>query len=310
MKFEKIVAFLIILVFLIPILIVGYDYLKTNGFLPGTHGGASLESSLEDSSLEETSSEDSSEWDADESSSEDSSEWDSSSADESSSEDSSELDSSSDDETSSEDSSEWDSSSADETSSEDSSELDSSSADESSDTSSEPGDGGGGSIGGGDHLKGKATLNRVKLTGYRLEGGTMVEFTDHSTMDFSGDTSENLFGIQEGEMVVPGCRYEATMTLSNEGDFTLDYWMEVRMTSGFNTALAEQLKVTLTVNGIEHSTTVGQPMGDPRAPLGQIKKGEKVTFTISVEFMEHENNNAAQGQTVAFDLYVTTAKAT
>lgn len=159
-----------------------------------------------------------------------------------------------------------------------------------------------------DHLKGKATLNRVGLKGYRLEGGTMVAFTDNSTIDFSNVTSENLFGIREGETVVPGCKYEATMTLSNDGNFTLDYWMEVRMTSGFNTALAEQLKVTLTVNGIEHSTTVGQPMGDPRAPLGKIAKGETVTFTISVEFIEHENNNAAQDQTVTFDLYVTTAQ--
>ena len=136
----------------------------------------------------------------------------------------------------------------------------------------------------------------------------MVAFTDNSTIDFSNATSENLFGIREGEAVVPGCKYEATMTLSNDGDFTLDYWMEVRMTSGFNTALAEQLKVTLTVNGMNYSTTVGNPMGGERAPIGQIKKGETITFTISVEFIEHENNNAAQGQTVTFDLYVTTTQ--
>ena len=171
------------------------------------------------------------------------------------------------------------------------------------------GDTPGGDTPGGDHLTGKATLKRVKLTGTRLQGGSMVEFTDETDVDFSNPTNDNLFGISQYETVVPGCKYEATMTLSNEGDFALDYWMEVRMTSGFNTALAEQLKVTLTVNGVEYSTSVGNPLGDSRAPIGEIAKGETVTFTIGVEFIEHENNNAAQGQTVTFDLYVTTTQA-
>ena len=171
------------------------------------------------------------------------------------------------------------------------------------------GDTPGGDTPGGDHLIGKASLKRVKLTGTRLQGGSMVEFTNETQIDFSNPTDENLFGISKNETVVPGCKYEATMTLSNEGDFALDYWMEVRMTSGFDTALAEQLKVTLTVNGVDYTTSVGNPLGDMRAPIGQIAKGERITFTISVEFIEHENNNAAQGQTVVFDLYVTTTQA-
>lgn len=195
----------------------------------------------------------------------------------------------------------------------DNSSSDDDSSSSSDDSSSSEGDssssGGSGETPGGDHLNGKATLNRVGLTGYRMEGGTMVAFTDNSTVDFSNMTSENLFGIREGETVVPGCKFTATMELVNDGNFALDYWMEVRMTSGFDSALAQQLKVTLTVNGVEYSTIVGQPIGGERAPLGQIAKGEKVTFTLSVEFVESKDNNAAQGQTVSFDLYVTTTQA-
>lgn len=164
--------------------------------------------------------------------------------------------------------------------------------------------------GGGDHMNGKATLKRVGLTGKRLLNGTMVEFTDDSSVDFTNPTSENLFGIRAGETVVPGCRFTATMELCNEGDFALNYWLEVRMVSGFDTALAKQLKVTLTANGKEYSTTVGEPVGTERAPLGTLGKGEKVTFTISVEFIDSTENNAAQGQTVAFDMYATAIKAT
>ena len=163
--------------------------------------------------------------------------------------------------------------------------------------------------GGGDHVTGKASLNRTLIRGYRLQEGVLTPFTDDTPVDFTNATSENLFGIQEGEVVVPGCLFEATMSLSNDGNVTLNYWMEIRMTSGFDTALAEQLQVKLTVNGKEYSTIVGQPLGGERAPLGTLAKGENISFTVSVEFIEHENNNAAQGQSISFDLYVTTAQA-
>ena len=214
---------------------------------------------------------------------------------------SSEDNSSSSDSSSSEDSS----SSSDSSSSEDSSSSnDSSSSEDSSSSGSSDGPGG------GDHLKGSATLNRIGLTGYRLEGGTMVAFTDNSTVDFSNATSENLFGIREGETIVPGCKFTATMSLVNDGAFALDYWMELRMPEEyFDLELAKQLKVTLTVGGKEYTTVVGNPIGDHRAPLGRIEKGESVTFTVSVEFIESADNNLSQGQTVAFDLYVTTTQA-
>jgi len=166
---------------------------------------------------------------------------------------------------------------------------------------------GGGS--GGDHVTGKATLHRTQIRGYRLQDGILAPFTDDTPVDFTNATSENLFGIQEGEVVVPGCLFEATMSLSNDGNLTLDYWMEIRMTSGFDTQLAEQLQVKLTVNGKDYSTIVGQPLGGERAPIGTLAKGETVSFTVSVEFIEHANNNAAQGQSISFDLYVTTAQA-
>lgn len=178
----------------------------------------------------------------------------------------------------------------------------------SSDSSSS---GSGDGPGGGDHLKGSATLNRIGLTGYRLEEGTMVAFTDNSTVDFSHATSENLFGIREGETIVPGCKFTATMSLVNDGAFALDYWMELRMPEEyFDLELAKQLKVTLTVGKKEYTTVVGNPIGDHRTPLGRIEKGESVTFTVSVEFIESADNNLTQGQTVAFDLYVTTTQAT
>ena len=180
---------------------------------------------------------------------------------------------------------------------------DSSGGGSSSDSSSD------GNSSGSDHLHGDATLGRVSLTGYRLENGVLVPFTSNEPVDFSNLTSENLFGIREGESIVPGCKFIATMELTNTSKNTLDYWMEIRMPEEyFNLALAQQLKVKLTVNGREYSTVVGDTMGDQRAPIGQLAKGESVTFTISVEFVDSKDNNEAQGQTISFDLYVNTAR--
>ena len=172
---------------------------------------------------------------------------------------------------------------------------DSSSSDSSSSSSSE-------------HLRGEGVLRRVYLTGNRLENGMMVEYADDTVIDFSNATDANLFGLSDSDFIVPGNKYTATMELENTGDITFDYWMEVRLVSGADLALAEQLKVTVQVG--EHTASapvnVGVPVGDDRNPIGKVLVDQTVTFTVSVEFIEHEDNNWAQDQRIVFDLYVYT----
>ena len=138
----------------------------------------------------------------------------------------------------------------------------------------------------------------------------MVDFTNEEVVDFTGPTDENLFGIYDGEVIVPGNKYEATMRLTNTGDLTLDYWMEVRMVGGIYLALADQLKVTVKVGDKEVSApvSVGIPLGDERNPIGKVLVDQSVTFTVTVEFIDHVDNNLAQGQTVEFDLFVFTVE--
>ena len=156
-----------------------------------------------------------------------------------------------------------------------------------------------------DSTEKEIVISRVGLSGYRLENGVLVPFEDDSNTDFSDNPNDNYFGVRDGETIVPGCVFVASMEITNNSNYALNYWMEIRMPEEyFSLALAQQLKVTLTVGNNTYTTVVGQPMGDNRAPLGQIPKGEHVTFTISVEFIQSDDNNATQGQTVMFDLYI------
>ena len=73
------------------------------------------------------------------------------------------------------------------------------------------------------------TLKRTELTKTTLNAqGKLVESApDTTTKNFSNPTDENVFGIVEGEKIVPGTKYVAKMQIENNSDVAFGYWIEI-----------------------------------------------------------------------------------
>ena len=78
-----------------------------------------------------------------------------------------------------------------------------------------------------------------------LDNPTTV--TTRLELDGTTTADSNVFGMSDGEhFIVPGCFFEATLELKNEGNVAFDYGIKIDFQSGMDTELAQQLKVTVT----------------------------------------------------------------
>ena len=128
--------------------------------------------------------------------------------------------------------------------------------------------------------------------------------------DFTEDNSTaNVFGIVDGELVVPTSAYEATMRLTNNGDVAFKYDVIIKLTSVSN-ELAKQLMVS--IDGVEQgylSTFEGED-GKVVIATRNVAKGVSDTeFTVKIEFRNDADaeglvNNDAMSQEAEFDLIV------
>ena len=158
-------------------------------------------------------------------------------------------------------------------------------------------------------------LERISLTKTYLDNETgrmvstnpdtsIVNFTDTNTAD------DNFFGIANGEKVVPGSEYEATLKLSNNGDVAFSYEVIIKLTSNSN-ALAKQLKVY--IDG-EDKGTLDQYVIDGKAIIStetMAKNDVAKEFTVKIQFINDNNvNNDAQNKEVNFDLMVNAVQLT
>lgn len=194
------------------------------------------------------------------------------------------------------------------------------------------------------HLKAgdmSITLERVALTKTTLnDKGYLVEdFVQKETdapVDFSEDDTtttddDNVFGIAEGETIVPGTKYVAKMKLWNNdkiSDVAFGYWLEIRFSEGSKQEdLAKQLKVTVTVGddttkefevtSVENGLVIKPEQGDIDY-IEAVALGEAAYFTVTVEFKDlgfdedtlFSENNAAKNDEVSFDLVVNAVQLT
>ena len=164
----------------------------------------------------------------------------------------------------------------------------------------------------------EATLGRTGYTVTRLnkEGYLETVTVDESKAptDFTGSTDLNIFGMSKEEKIVPGSSYSATMQLSNESDAVFGYWLELQVTEGADTALAQQLVLTVDLPGdtndkeVYFSEISGSvlSLGNESNALSEVGLKKSETFTVSVSFasLSSDVNNQAQGQELAFDLVV------
>ena len=165
------------------------------------------------------------------------------------------------------------------------------------------------------------TLKRTELTKTTLnaQGELVTSDPDTTTKNFSNPTDENVFGIVEGEKIVPGTKYVAKMQVENHSDVAFGYWIEIVCTDKTNGAdLAKQLKVTVNT-GSDASASVndGLTVGSSSNYVGELIIGATAEFTVTVEFLDSfvaenniDHNDLAQGENLSFDLVVHAVQAT
>lgn len=148
----------------------------------------------------------------------------------------------------------------------------------------------------------KVKLERTNLIWVELNvDGYLEENQDSTVKDFTSPTFENIFGIEDGVLVVPGCYYEASMRLTNDGSVAFDYIVKIVLKSASN-KLAEQIKVI--VDG-DDANKKALSIGENTVSSGTIDKTDaSKAFTVKIVFEEDQYNNAAQNLTVDFDLVV------
>ncbi|MBE5748305.1 MAG: hypothetical protein E7344_01600 [Clostridiales bacterium] len=163
----------------------------------------------------------------------------------------------------------------------------------------------------------KITLTRTDLQYVALDdSGFLKAGQDTQQMSFTSTNSaqENVFGIKEGDLVVPKSEYTATMTIGNNGSVAASYWIEIKLGKNVDAQLAKQLKVEVWADGQTQSQ--GGELGDisigsSNAPVGVVKANKSQTFKVKVSFVDDDAiNNLAKGKQVSFDLIVSASQAT
>ncbi len=170
-------------------------------------------------------------------------------------------------------------------------------------------------------------LERTALRKTMLDNGTgyMKMVSDTDTVDFTANGyTGNVFGIADGELVVPTSCYEATMKLTNNGSVAFKYDIIIELKTEHNTTdeitdLARQLKVWVDAGDAdgydnkgflsEFITTAAEDdtsiVGGKIVISSNIVKNAETSFKVKIEFVNDDDvNNAAMDKEASFDLIV------
>ena len=158
----------------------------------------------------------------------------------------------------------------------------------------------------------KVTLTRTSLTTTKLNGnGELVTSKPNKTKtDFSNATNANVFGLEDGEVVVPLSSYTAEMEVANKSNVGFVYWLEILIPAdqlnNNKNVLANQMRVTITTGNKENQCLLSEGMiiGSATAPIDTVLLNNVSTFTVKVEFLDDKFNNDAMFNEVYFDLIV------
>ena len=179
------------------------------------------------------------------------------------------------------------------------------------------------------------TLKRTELTKTTLNanGKLVTSAPDTNLKNFSNPTDENVFGLVEGEKVVPGTKYVAKMQIENHSDVAFGYWVKIDCKDeDVAKTLAKQLKIIIytdkngdgtidtTAEGVDSTVATGLEVGSDKDYIGTLECGKAENFIVSVEFIDTgytykdgvltSTNDDAQTQSVEFDLLVYAIQAT
>ena len=158
----------------------------------------------------------------------------------------------------------------------------------------------------------EVTLARTALTTKTIDNSTgLLKETVYpdEEVDFTESNKKNVFEIDDDTKIIPGSKFDASMKIKNGGTVAFAYWIEIKFSSEVSSALAEQIKVTITTadgNQTAAFLSSGLVIGSAGTPIGMLLTRESTVFDVCIEFLElgAEVNDAAQGKSVDFDLVV------
>lgn len=153
------------------------------------------------------------------------------------------------------------------------------------------------------------TLKRVNLVTTSLDNqtGFLVEQTSSEVVDFSKPNDRNVFDLEDGDKIVPGCSYHAALELTNNTDVAFAYWIEIVNRSSEDLALADQLKISVKVGDGDQTSEIlseGLMVGSQSKPIGILAKTDSADFVVGLEFLDLIINNSAKSQSLNFDVVV------
>ena len=168
-------------------------------------------------------------------------------------------------------------------------------------------------------------LHRIGYQWKHIDANGFIDEIDNDdVVDFTHETEENIFGLDDGALTAPGCEYTATMRVTNTGSVAFKYWIEIVLDKDdYGVALAGQLEVEIKDANGEKVVLLdadGKEITDPiylnnegKLVYGEengigvvgVKEEHKTSvFSVTVKFVKHDNNNAAMGNEIEFDLIV------
>lgn len=132
----------------------------------------------------------------------------------------------------------------------------------------------------------------------------MQTIIDEAPKDFTKANQENVFGLTDGDIVVPSSRYQADLSISASDNKSFAYWIEIYLNQG--NAFSDQLLVTIIKpNGIEESARLSKAnlFGNEQEPLVIVSNGEISSISVKVYFVDDQIiNDDAINQSIYFDL--------
>ena len=166
-----------------------------------------------------------------------------------------------------------------------------------------------------------AVLTRTNLKYSVLgENGRLVENEITADVDFTEDSSDNVFGISDNMRIAPKSYFDADFSLghADESNVAFDYAVGIEL-NGTSNALAAQLEVTVTrPDGTTVAKKLSEFTGGYTVVVGTIEaNAANQNFSVRIDFVNDVTVNAnlasgatpidndlAQIQELDFDLYV------
>lgn len=159
------------------------------------------------------------------------------------------------------------------------------------------------------NTNGKASINASLK---RMSGSKDVATSGASTFttktlgeeDFSKENNSNVFGLEDTDYTIEGCKYIANMKLSNESDFSVNY--DIKLTNSSDTTSTSSFMKELKVSyGKDESslTDKGSLSSNLSSSLdtGVLEGNKDYLFTIQIEFPKESSTTTGDAY---FDLVV------